>query len=74
MLKNGIYEQIINEEINQELIDKNNEKHIEKEKEETNDEDCEKMSVTDDGEQLLALYDKKNTILFEHSMKMILII
>lgn len=123
MLKNGIYEQIINENINQELIDKNDEKHIEKEtvdyaesskvfakyvseivekgldivkeeeekatkgkkdekeknarlkqislinkivdliKEETNDEDYEKMSVTDDGEQLLALYDKKNTIL-----------
>ena len=31
MLKNGIYEQIINENINQELIDKNDEKHIEKE-------------------------------------------
>ena len=123
MLKNGIYEQIINENINQELIDKNDEKHIEKEtvdyaesskvfakyvseivekgldivkeeeekatkgkkdekeknarlkqislinkivdliKEETNDEDYKKMSVTDEGEQLLALYDKKNTVL-----------
>lgn len=123
MLKNGIYEQIINENINQELIDKNDEKHIEKEavdyaesskvfakyvseivekglnivkeeeekatkgkkdekeknarlkqislinkivdliKKETNDEDYEKMSVTDEGEQLLALYDKKNTVL-----------